>query len=66
MYGRGFDDLPADVRASFAGALVRSLDRDELLRALDSAIDALLLEIAAVDELQAPAAKVAPRLRELV
>jgi len=66
VYGRGFDDLPADVRASFAGALVRSLDRDELLRALDSAIDALLLEIAAVDELQAPAAKVAPRLRELV
>ena len=66
VYGRGFDDLPAEVRASFAGALVRSLDRDELLRALDSAIDALLLEIAAVDELQAPAAKVAPRLRELV
>lgn len=35
-YGRGFDDLPADVRAGFVGALVTALERDELLRALGS------------------------------
>ena len=33
-YGRGFDDLPPDVRDAFEDALVRSLERDELLRAL--------------------------------
>ena len=31
-YGRGFDDLPEDVRRGFADALVRSLERVELLR----------------------------------
>jgi len=41
-YGRGFDDLPADVLASFEAAIVRSLDRDELLRALRSALAGLL------------------------
>ncbi len=43
-HGRGFDDLPADVLAGFADALVRSLDRDELLRALAAAVDGLLRE----------------------
>jgi hypothetical protein len=66
VYGRGFDDLPTDVRGSFGGALVRSLDRDELLRALGSAIDGLLRESAGVEELREPAAKVEPRLRALV
>ena len=33
--GRGFDDLPADVRARFTDALIVSLDRAELLRALN-------------------------------
>src|SRR6266542_4811954 len=33
-YGRGFDDLPPDVRDSATGALVTALERDELLRAL--------------------------------
>src|SRR5947209_18955267 len=41
-YGRGFDDLPPDVLARFDGALVRSLDHGELLRALRVAVDALL------------------------
>jgi hypothetical protein len=42
LHGRGFDQLPADVLARFDGALVRSLDRAELLRALRIAIDGLL------------------------
>jgi hypothetical protein len=41
-HGRGFDELPAEVLARFDGALVRSLDRDELLRALRCAVDGLL------------------------
>jgi hypothetical protein len=56
---RGFDDLPADVHDAFKGTLVRSLERDELLRALGSAVDGLLGE---ADEL---AASVEPQLREL-
>ena len=60
--GRGFDDLPADVRDAFKGALVTSLERDELLRALGCAIDGLLRE---VDEVQDLSAKVEPQLREL-
>ena len=61
-YGRGFDDLPADMHNAFRGALVRSLDRDELLRALGSAIAGLLIEAEDVNEL---AKKVEPQLREL-
>jgi len=60
--GRGFDDLPADVRDAFKDALVRSLERDELLRALGSAVAGLLREAGEVQEL---AAKVEPQLREL-
>jgi hypothetical protein len=33
--GRGYDRLPAGVQAAFAGTLVRTLDREELLRALE-------------------------------
>jgi len=62
VYGRGFDDLPPDVRDVFKSALVTSLERDELLRALGSAIQGLLQE---VDEVQDLAAKVEPQLREL-
>lgn len=40
--GRGFDNLPADVLAPIEAALVRSLERSELMRALDCAIDCLL------------------------
>src|SRR5919199_5652594 len=41
-FGRGFDDLPADVLEDFEGAVVRSLDREELLRALASVVAGLL------------------------
>jgi hypothetical protein len=61
-HGRGFDDLPADVRDGFTGAVVRSLDRDELLRALGSAVAGLLRE---ADEVRELAAKVEPELRNL-
>jgi hypothetical protein len=60
--GRGSDSLPDGVRATFLSALVKSLERDELLRALGSAIEGLLCEVQEVDEL---AAKVEPELRQL-
>lgn len=46
--GRGYDDLPPEVTAPFADALVRSINRDELLRALGCAIEGLLHESDAV------------------
>lgn len=61
-HGRGFDRLPADVHDAFKDALVRSLERDELLRALRVAIVGLLGETAQVREM---ATKVEPHLREL-
>jgi hypothetical protein len=61
--GRGFDDLPTDVRRTFADALVQSTERLELLRALRSAVDALLREGTEAGDL---VAKVEPRLREFV
>jgi hypothetical protein len=61
-YGRGFDALPPDVLAAAQGALVRSLDRDELLRALAVAVGALLREADAVGDL---AAQVEPQLHAL-
>jgi len=48
-YGKGFDQLPASVREGFAGALVRSLAREELLRALAVAVTGLLRETADLD-----------------
>jgi hypothetical protein len=60
LYGRGFDELPAGVLARFDGALVRSLEHAELLRALRVAIDGLL------DVAGARGDTVAPQLRELV
>jgi hypothetical protein len=63
VYGRGFDDLPPDVRDIFKSALVTSLERDELLRALGSAIERLLHE---ADEVPDLAAKVEPQLRMLI
>jgi hypothetical protein len=60
--GRGFDALPAEILNTFKGALVCSLERDELLRALKSAIAGLLRESEQVHEL---AARVEPQLREL-
>ena len=61
-YGRGFDDLPPEVRDISKNSLVSSLERDELLRALGFAIEGLLQE---VDEVQELAAKVEPQLRML-
>jgi len=61
-YGRGFDDLPAEVREDFKSALVTSLERDELMRALSATIEGLLRE---ADEVRDFAEKVEPQLREL-
>ncbi len=63
--GRGFDDLPADVLAAFEGALARSLNPAELLRALEVAITGLLHEAAQAPEMAEMAAQVEPQLREL-
>jgi predicted nucleotidyltransferase len=63
VYGRGFDDLPAGVRAAFERALVSKLEREELMSALGCAIDGLLRE---VDEVRDLAARVEPQLRELM
>jgi hypothetical protein len=61
--GRGFDDLPPDVRDFFRSALVISLERAELLRALGLTIEGLLRE---ADEAQELAVKVEPQLRKLM
>jgi hypothetical protein len=61
-YGKGFDQLPLDVLAATEDALVRSLDRDELLRALAAAVGALLRE---ADDVRELATKVEPQLHEL-
>ena len=50
---RGSDTLPAEVTTPWAGALVRSVDREELLRALRSAIEALLRESSPAGDLRA-------------
>jgi len=62
-YGRGFDDLPPDVRNGFRGALTTSLERNELLRALGDAVEGLLRE---AGEVQSLAVQVEPQLRHLV
>ena len=43
--GRGFDGLPQEVKASFEGAVVRSIDTHELKRAFGVATGCLLTEI---------------------
>ena len=63
--GRGFDALPADVHEAFMGAFVRSLERDELLRALRSAIAGLLREAEQVQDIREMALGVEPQVREL-
>jgi hypothetical protein len=59
---RGFDDLPPEVRERFTLALVQSVDRTELLRALEHAIECLLQEASEAPDL---AAKAEPELRKL-
>jgi PPOX class probable FMN-dependent enzyme len=61
-HGRGFDDLPGDVLAAFSDALVRSVDRDDLLRALGSAVDGLLGE---AEDIRDVAVRVEDQLRAL-
>lgn len=63
QYGRGFDDLPAEVQDAFRNSFARDLSRKELLRTFTSAVEGLLRETEEVKEL---AHKVAPRLQELV
>jgi hypothetical protein len=48
---RGYDALPETTRARAAAALVRAIERDELLRALGAAIESLLGESGAVREM---------------
>jgi hypothetical protein len=62
VHGRGFDNLPAEVQDIFKSALVTSLTRGELLRALTRVIDGLLHETGDIQEL---ANKVEPQFREL-
>ena len=49
-YGKGFDRLPSKIQDGAEGALVRSLQREELLRALAVAVAVLLREAGDADE----------------
>lgn len=60
--GRGFDDLPPEIRDVYSSTLVTSLTRVELLRALGCVIDRLLDE---KDDVQELALKVRSQLLEL-
>jgi predicted nucleotidyltransferase len=62
-FGRGYDDLPRDVLARLETARTPSLDRDDLLASLESAVDGLLAESDEVGEL---ATKAGSRLREFL
>ncbi len=62
-YGRGFDDLPPEVKNAFAESLVVTLEPGSLKRSLSWAIEGLLHEGAAVPDL---AKQVEPRLRQLM
>lgn len=48
-YGRGFDELPTEVRETMTCAFVRSLDPEELRRALKCAVLGLLRETDSLD-----------------
>ena len=61
-HGRGFDQLPPEVLQSFRDALVTSLNRNELLRALEGTVVGLLRE---AEEAKQLAEKVAPHMRDL-
>lgn len=62
-FGRGFDDLPADLLGSFDAARVRTLSRDTLLAALSVATELLIAESA---DVVSAADRVAPRLRHML
>jgi predicted nucleotidyltransferase len=61
-YGRDFDRLPAEVLARMHEGLVRSLDPEELRRALEVVVAALLRESTEVSDM---AAKLEGQLREI-
>ena len=63
--GRGYDDLPADIRNAFQAALVHSLEPAELLRALEAAIEGLLREANHIPEVAETASSVTSQLRAL-
>jgi hypothetical protein len=60
-YGRGYDELPAEVLDETT--LVHSVRKDEILRALERAVDALLRE---ADEAREVASTVEGELRRLI
>jgi len=49
VQGRGMDRLPREVKVRFEGALVRTLEPNELRRAFAAAIDGLLNEVQHAD-----------------
>jgi hypothetical protein len=61
-HGRGYDELPGKMLKPFEAALVRSLDKDELVRALGAAVDGLLRE---AGEARGLAARVEHQLQTL-
>jgi hypothetical protein len=61
-YARGVHQLPDEVQASFEETLVRSLEPDEVLRALRSATAALTREAGEAEDL---AEQLEPHLREI-
>jgi hypothetical protein len=63
--GRGFDNLPAEVLEAYKGALARSLDSQELLRALQVAVARLLEEAAEVPQLAEVVRELKPQLGDL-
>ncbi len=62
-HGRGFDGLPRDIRELAQHALVRTLDREELSRALRAATQLLLHEARGVHEDEV---KITGLLRDLI
>jgi hypothetical protein len=62
-HGRGYDQLPAEAMALFAEAIARSIDREELLRALGAAIEAMLRE---AHDVRDRAMEIEAQLRALV
>jgi hypothetical protein len=60
-YGRGFDDLPAELRSHAEGALVRALEPETLAKALQRGVELLLNESGEAGDLQS---HVEARLRE--
>jgi len=61
-FGRGFDDLPEELRDGYREALVRAPEREELLKALERTVDVLINASEEADEL---ATAVAPDLWKL-